>query len=147
MNTEAALLFFPVVSGQKGAVPVQIVWKTSWDVACKVRWPATSCHSLNTVRQCALMCASSVCRVFLTYILLSTINSEEICVNQRPLQPASLLPLAQWQSRSADLIKTKETISLDFHFSEPPPPDLAHSWLHSGHLSEQNGAVRDNTLT
>lgn len=36
-----------------------------------------------------------VCRVFLTYILLSTINSEEICVNQRPLQPASLLPLAQ----------------------------------------------------
>lgn len=59
---------------------------------------------------------------FLTYILLSTISSKEICVNQLPLWPACLLPVAGRQSRSADLIKTEETISSDFHFFEPPPP-------------------------
>lgn len=61
----------------------------------------------------------------LTYILLSTINSKEICVNQLPLRPACLLPPAGWQSRSADLTETKETISSDFHFFKPcpcPPP-------------------------
>lgn len=73
---------------------------------------------------CMCVCVRSLCMLvrvwqhFLTYILLSTINCKEICVNQLPLWPACLLPLAGWLSRSADLIKTKETISSDFHFCE-----------------------------
>lgn len=58
--------------------------------------------------------------VVLTYILLSTIGCVEICVNQPCLWPTCLQPPPGWLSRSADLIRTEETISSDFHFFEPP---------------------------
>lgn len=119
--------------------------KACWHVTCRVRWPATSCHSLcpcmpswwcDSVRVWIrrwIACRSGFCRLFffLTYILLSTMNSKEICVNQLLLWPACLLPLAGWLSRSADLIKTEETISSDFHFFESPPPQ---SWPCFGHV-------------
>lgn len=111
-------------------------------MTCEVRWPATSCRLflngfalsasafLSTTLLLATVVPTAVKSVpfarrhgfgrvlffFLTYIQLSTIISEEICVNQ----PPRLLPLAGWLSRSADLIKTEETISSDFHFSKPP---------------------------
>lgn len=85
------------------------------------------------VRKCVFAWTGSLCMFvgvwqgFLTYILLSKINSKDICVNQLPRWPASLLPLAGWLSRSADLIKTQETISSDFHFSGPLPPTYPRS--------------------
>lgn len=112
--------------------------KARWHVTWEVRWTATSCHALHisvcvrpsvrvwlSLRMCVCVRSLSmlvwVWQHFLTYILLSTINCKEICVNQVPLWPACLLPLAGWLSRSADLIKTKETISSDFHFYELHP--------------------------
>lgn len=127
------LLWYLAASAHWGLAPVQTA-QNHVDM-----WPPRSAGRPPAVTLSISPCParrrghSRAC-VVLTYILLSTIGSVEICVNQPPLWPTCLQPPPGWLSRSADLIKTEETISSDFHFFEPPAcipqiyPPLDHLW-------------------
>lgn len=139
--------FSPAASARRGAVFIRLFQsmltcdlegQVDGDQLSLPEYRCACVHACFCARAIEFLCVCvrSLCTTvrvwqhFLTYILLSTINCKEICVNQLPLWPACLLPLAGWLSRSADLIKTKETISSDFHFHElhlDTPPQKIYS--------------------